>query len=163
MRKVIEIKSERAMLLHPAEACQLISAVTAIRRLRGDLVEVGVAYGASAKLIATYASESPVHLFDTSRVCRSRIKEIPRSLPRAISVAAYVQSYLAGLNVAFYPGLFPETAAQIPRDLEFKFVHLDLDLYDGTLAALRVFYPRMVRAGSSSRTPSWSLRDIKSW
>ena len=33
------------------------------------------------------------------------------------------------------------------RAVKFAFVHLDADLYQPTLAALRYFYPRMVAGG----------------
>ncbi|HJU26877.1 MAG TPA: TylF/MycF/NovP-related O-methyltransferase, partial [Rhodanobacteraceae bacterium] len=45
-------------------------------------------------------------------------------------------------NVHFHTGIFPQTAAAI-ADTFFSFVHLDLDLEGGTLAALEFFCPRL--------------------
>ena len=65
MDKVSAIKQERTFLLNHCEACQLISAVTATEKLGGDMAELGVASGASAKLISEYAPSRTLHLFDT--------------------------------------------------------------------------------------------------
>ena len=65
MDTVTAIKQERSFLLTHGEACQLISAVTATEKLAGDMAELGVAYGASAKLISEYAPSRTLHLFDT--------------------------------------------------------------------------------------------------
>src|SRR3954452_25293002 len=65
MDKVSAIKQERTILLNHCEACQLISAVTATEKLGGDMAELGVASGASAKLISEYAPSRTLHLFDT--------------------------------------------------------------------------------------------------
>lgn len=65
MDHVTAVKEEKELLLNHCEACQIISAVTATEKLGGHLAEVGVAYGASAKLIAKYAGARSLHLFDT--------------------------------------------------------------------------------------------------
>ncbi len=43
--------------------------------------------------------------------------------------------------------MFPASAADLPSQLRFKFVHLDLDLYRSTLDGLHFFYPRLVHKG----------------
>ncbi len=62
-----------------------------------------------------------------------------------------VRKYLADFpNVYFYPGLFPDS---VPADdvrlgaAKFSFVHLDVDLYESTLACLKYFYPLMNPGG----------------
>src|SRR5471030_1513196 len=62
---VRHVASSRQMMLLPSEACQLVAAVEATRRIPGDIAEVGVAHGRSAKLIAQYAPDRELHLFDT--------------------------------------------------------------------------------------------------
>jgi len=58
-----------------------------------------------------------------------------------------VRGYLAGYNdVSFYKGRFPETSAPVEH-LQFSFVNFDVDLYEGTLACLQFFYPRMIPGG----------------
>jgi len=48
-------------------------------------------------------------------------------------------------NVHFVKGFFPDAAqGRIPEDERFSFVHLDVDLYEGTLKSLEYFYPRLL-------------------
>jgi O-methyltransferase len=49
-------------------------------------------------------------------------------------------------RIETHKGLFPESAAEL-GELRFSFVHLDLDLYDSTKAALEWFWPRVVSGG----------------
>jgi O-methyltransferase len=54
-----------------------------------------------------------------------------------------VQDLLADQhNVQLHPGLFPATAGPVAAST-FSFVHLNVDLYESTSAALEFFYPRM--------------------
>lgn len=144
MDSVTAVKDERPMLLSHCEACQLISAVTATEKLGGDMAEVGVAFGASAKLIAMYAPGRPLHLFDT-------FEGLPEVMDQDSSkfskgqfrcTLADVKTYVPDQQVRFYKGLFPLTADPV-RDHTFSFVHLDVDLYASTIAGLKFFYPRM--------------------
>ena len=48
--------------------------------------------------------------------------------------------------VHFHPGIFPAPAEALKSEW-FSFVHLDMDLYEGTLGALRFFWPRMNPGG----------------
>ena len=44
-------------------------------------------------------------------------------------------------------GWIPEVLAELPDDIVFAFVHVDLDHYAPTLAALRWFWPRLAPGG----------------
>jgi hypothetical protein len=58
-----------------------------------------------------------------------------------------VRRGLAGFPaVEFHPGWIPQSLAGLP-ELPYRFVHLDLDLHDPTLAALEYFHPRLVKGG----------------
>ena len=144
MDRVTSVKRERTLLLNHGEACQLISAVTATEKLGGDMAEVGVAYGASAKLIAEYSPTRTLHLFDTFEglPAVSRRDNEKFAAGQFRSAVDDVRQYLVGKNVRFYKGLFPHTAEPV-KDRVFSFVHLDADLYESTMAALRFFYPRL--------------------
>lgn len=144
LTRIKKIRSERDMLLIPAEACQILCALKAVEKIPGDMAEVGVSTGGSAKMISNYAPTRTLHLFDT-------FAGLPK--PHAVDSARFkpgqyasdfekVQKYLNGCNVRFYKGLFPDTAKDVP-DVRFAFVHLDADLYEGTKAGLEWFYPRM--------------------
>ncbi len=145
---VTRINSEREMLLNYGEACQLIGALIATGKLHGDVAEVGVAYGASAKLIPEFTPTRTIHLFD-------RFEGLPEPTHRDSSKFAAgqfrasmdsVRQYVGGTHVSFHRGLFPQTAEPV-KDRVFSFVHLDVDLYESTMAGLRFFYPRLCRGG----------------
>jgi len=148
LKRIREIRSERDMLQIPCEACQIICALKAIEKIPGDLAEVGVGTGGSAKLIASYAPGRTLHLFDT-------FEGLPE--PGPLDSARFkpgqyaggfeaIQSYLKGHDVKMYKGFFPSTA-QALSETHFAFVHLDADLYESTKAGLEWFYPRMAPGG----------------
>jgi O-methyltransferase len=144
MDTISAIKRERDLLLNHCEACQLISAVTATEKLGGDMAEVGVAYGASAKLITEYAPGRTLHLFDTFDGLPAGTEKDSSKFTAGQfqSQMQDVEQYLDGRNVRFYRGLFPATSGPV-EDKVFSFVHLDADLYESTLAGLKFFYPRL--------------------
>ncbi len=144
MDYITGVKADRNLLLSHGEACQLISAVKATQKVRGDMAEVGVAYGASARLIADHSPERPLHLFDTfDGLPAPGSGDSPKFVAGQFkSSLEDVRRYLSARNVYFYQGLFPSTAGPV-EDKVFSFVHLDVDLYESTLASLEFFYPRL--------------------
>ena len=144
-----KIQRDGDSLMWPAEMIQLYFAVFATKKLVGDLAEVGVYAGRSAKLIREVDPNKTLHLFDT-------FKGLPK--PTSVDSSAWhehmltidldsVKTYLANYpNINFYPGIFPETAKPI-ESKSFAFVHFDVDLYQSTLECLKFFYPRMVKGG----------------
>src|SRR6185369_14132269 len=138
LQEVLRIDRTRQLLLDPGEACQLISALQATERIEGDVAEVGVAYGASARLMAGHLGDRTIHLFDT-------FEGLPQ--PGGQDSAKFekgdfrcglesVREYLQGLPVVFHKGWFPDSAATA-QDRRFSFVHLDVDLYQSTLDGLK--------------------------
>ena len=128
------------------EAYLLRNAVLATSRVPGVIAEVGVFRGGTARVICEAKNDKVLHLFDT-------FEGLPAPGPQdrwfeagqyACSLEA-VQAYLAEYSdVHFHQGYFPGTAGPI-SDCSFSFVHLDVDLYESTIEALRFFYPRMSR------------------
>jgi hypothetical protein len=145
-KRVNQIKAERKSLLTHNDMCQIVSAVYATRNIPGDMVEFGVAYGASARIIAEYGNGRTLHLFDTfSGLPKPTEHDSPRFSEGSYSCSLEsVQQYLAGLPCRYYKGFFPGTAAPV-ENTTFSFVHLDVDLYESTLEGLKFFYPRMAR------------------
>jgi O-methyltransferase len=150
MERVTAVGRQRRLLLNHAEACQLINAVEATAHVDGDLAEVGVFDGASARLVLDHAPKHKIlHLFDTFEglpdiddidARRFRKGDFPGSVES-------VRRYLGDVErVALHPGLFPATAAVV-EDRRFSCVHLDADLYSSTMAGLEFFYPRLSRGG----------------
>lgn len=143
------IKNETEMLLSDQEAYLIYITVKKTKKIEGDVAEVGVYKGGSAKLIRE-ATKKPLHLFDTFEglpdLCA---KDNPKQFQKGNysasleSVKSYLNNYL---NINFYEGLFPATA-ELVKNKKFSFVHLDVDIYESTLNCLKFFYPRMSGGG----------------
>jgi O-methyltransferase len=123
----------------------------------GDLVEVGVYKGDTARLIHHYVPERDLFLFDTFEGFTERGSKSERSATgHRISGTRFADTSIerarrtvAPLNerVHFIAGYFPDS---IPAGFEsrtFAFVHLDADLYEPILEGLRFFYSRMAHQG----------------
>lgn len=146
---VNKVKAERELLLSHVEAEQLINAVEATRNVPGDLVEVGVYRGASARIIRQFASsEKTLHVCDTFRGLPEPGQDDAEFYKgQFASNLASVQQYLGHDGVKYHVGIFPDAASEEMRSMKFSFVHLDVDLYEGTLECLQFFYPRLNTGG----------------
>jgi len=139
---------ETDMLLFPDEAYQLLSCVRATANIPGEIAEVGVYRGGSARLICEGKGTRTLYLFDTFEglPTTDRLDSLFAAGQYAARVDS-VQSYLARFsNVHVHKGLFPGTSTPI-ADQRFSFVHLDVDLYQPTHDALEFFHPRMSPGG----------------
>ena len=157
-KKVVEliknIKKEIDFAFYPIEAFQVYSIAKSQSNLYGDMAEVGVYQGGSAKLICEVKKEKTLHLFDTFEGLPQVTKEDTHFGIEYWNTGEFkntsienVQKYLAKYkNVKFYKGKFPETSEPIEK-IQFSFVHLDVDLYQSTLDCLQFFFPRMVKGG----------------
>ena len=125
--------------------------------ISGDIAEVGVYRGMTAKLIHYYIPERRLHLFDTFEGFGGRSVVREKSLSgHSIEETHFSDTSLDGVkayispindNVSFYKGYFPETIPDDLNDREFSFVHLDADLYEPTFEGLSFFYPRLSKGG----------------
>lgn len=153
LKFIKQLRNENKVPFLNTEILQIINCVEAVRKLAGDLAEIGVYKGASAKTIAHFKeSNRALHLFDTfdkglpevveGHDNNSNLKEGNQgaSLKDAKN---YLTNYA---SVYFYKGLFPTTAGQV-EDKKFALVHLDVNLYKSTQDSLKFFYPRMVKGG----------------
>lgn len=143
-----QIKRETEILLADQEAYLIYTIVEKTEKIEGDIAEVGVYKGGSAKLMRE-ATEKPLHLFDTFEGLPDKCaKDISRFHKGDYSASLEsVKSYLKNYpDISFYKGLFPVTAEPV-KGKKFSFVHLDVDLYESTLNSLKFFYPRMSRGG----------------
>ena len=120
--------------------------------LRGDIAELGVYKGNTAFLLAELARKmnTTAYLLDTfggfstndlnGIDAEAGLHFTDTSLPA-------VQQLVGADHVRYIQGYFPESASQMRDDLSFCLVHIDCDLYAPFEAALRYFYPRLVRGG----------------
>jgi hypothetical protein len=119
------------------------------RNLDGDIAEVGVYKGGTAKLIVKTVPEKNVHLFDTFQGMPQICTEVDTYKGKEFSDVSLesVKSFLADCsNVTFYPGIFPETAGPV-KNKKFSFVYIDADIYKSVKDSLEFFYSRMVKGG----------------
>ena len=106
----------------------------------GDIAEIGVYRGESALFIAEKTRDCRLLLFDTFRGMPAEMITRPLDNENAnrfgdTSLAQVVDRLEKHLDrIDFRQGVFPETIT--PTDGPFKFVHIDVDLYLSTLAAL---------------------------
>ena len=144
LKLLLKIRAKRDMLMLPCEACQIMSAIDAVKKVPGDMAELGVASGASAMMIASRAPGRILHLFDTFEgLPKPTRPDSARFRERQYSYSLEdVQRYLKTDEIRFHRGLFPHTATPL-SDTRFAFVHLDADLYESTRAGLEWFYPRL--------------------
>ena len=125
--------------------------------ISGDMAEVGVYKGSTARLIHHYLPERNLHLFDTFEgfTERSIVAEkentdfTTKGHKFSDTSLEAVQRYVSRLNdnVHFYKGYFPDSIPSGFDELKFSFVHLDADLFEPTIEGLKYFYPRMNAKG----------------
>jgi len=148
LQPIRRVMSETTILLNGCEAWFLMSCVTATAKVEGEIAEVGVFRGGSAKLMAEVKGNRELHLFDSFGGLPELTGEDAASLfqpGKFQAVEDEVRRYLSPFTGVFiHKGWFPTTAGPI-RDKQFSFVHLDVDLFASTRDALVFFYPRLSR------------------
>jgi O-methyltransferase len=126
-------------------------ATQAIAKLDGDIAEIGVYQGGSARLICKYKGNKTFHLFDTfeglpdlnkfdtsNEFYKGQFNDTSFEL-----IGKLLNNYP---NISIHKGYFPDTAGPV-LDKKFSLVNLDVDLHKTTHDALEFFYPRMVKGG----------------
>jgi O-methyltransferase len=145
-----QIRKETELLISNTAAQQLYIAVKATGKIAGDIAEVGVYRGGSAKVICMAKGDRNLHLFDTFKGIPEPGKPddlIQTGAAENISDVGSVKTYLAGFsNVHLYEGMFPDTAGPIEKT-RFSLVHLDVGLFESAYDSLEFFYPRVNRGG----------------
>ncbi len=122
-----------------------------VATLSGDVAEVGVYRGGTARLLAKTFEEKnkTVHLFDTFSGMPSTnpSKDLHKEGDLNDTSLERVETYLYDCkNVCFYPGLFPTTSKPIENIL-FCLVHIDVDIYKSIADSCKFFYPRLEIGG----------------
>jgi len=117
--------------------------------LRGDVAEVGVYKGGTARLLAKTFNQKNFHLFDTftGMPPTDANLDIHKEGDFSDSSLPDVKAYLSDCkNIYFYQGIFPATAKPI-ENLTFCLVHVDVDIYKSVRDCCIFFYPRMEKGG----------------
>ena len=145
-----KIRSETELLLEDIEAYHIYMSVMRTLKVPGDIAEVGVYKGGSAKIICSAKGDKSLHLFDTFEGL-PKVEEIDMVWPfyEGKFAASYdsVKDYLKGYsNVFFYKGIFPGTSEPVKNKC-FSMVNLDVDTYESTKLCLEFFHSRMTPGG----------------
>jgi len=149
-RSLKKIRAETELLLEDIEAWHIHMAVVGTQKVPGDIAEVGVYKGGSAKIICAAKGGRNLHLFDTFEGL-PKVEEIDMVWPfyegKFAASFESVKAYLENeQNVHFYKGIFPATSDPI-RDKKFSMVNFDVDCYESTKQCLEFFYDRMNPGG----------------
>lgn len=111
----------------------------------GDLAEVGVYRGGTARLIAHECTPRTLFLFDTFAGMPDSAKGLDFHQRGDFNDTSLegVKTFLQGCsNVEFRQGFFPQTAVGLEKR-QFCFVHVDVDIYPSVKSCLEFFYSRM--------------------
>lgn len=120
-------------------------------KLGGDVAEIGVYKGGSAKLLAKIVEPSGkrVHLFDTFSGMPPTHPEYDLYKKGDFDDASLktVKTFLGDCpNVTLYPGFFPDTAIPLVEH-RFCFAHVDVDIYRSVMDCCEFFHPRLEPGG----------------
>ncbi len=127
------------------------------RKVQGDMAELGVYRGISARLIHHYLPERKLYLFDTftgfdERDVKAELAATGSQTDGSAFSQTGVKNALANIaplnaNIEVFPGFFPESAPAFLAEKKFAFVHLDADLHGPIRAGLDFFYDKVVPGG----------------
>jgi len=147
------VYQERQMLLQPLEAYALLVLARAQSHVDGDMAEVGMYRGASAKIICEGKGKVTLWGFDTFEGLCDVSEEDKHWGISFFKQGGYrasydeVRSYLTSADdIRLIPGYFPQSANDAVART-FSFVHLDVDTYSSTLESMRFFWPRLSNKG----------------
>jgi O-methyltransferase len=118
--------------------------------LKGSIAEVGVYKGGSAKMIHELLLTDILHLFDTFEGMpeTDQNKDLHKKGDFNDTSLESVKSLFGNsIQVVFHKGLFPQSVPDYMHYYKFKFVHVDVDIYESTKSCLEFFYPRLISGG----------------
>lgn len=146
----------------------LVEHVRQIAGLQGDIVECGCFRGLSSWVICQTLHEeygpfdgTGFHIFDSFAGLSAPAEEDvlapeTKDLERLLAMMAPgnfncseedVRRHLAAFpGIQYHPGWLPQSLEQ-EEERRYRFIHLDVDLFQPTLGALEYFYPRLVSGG----------------
>lgn len=129
------------------------------RGASGDVIECGAFRGATSLLLAvlgrlnglqqtvlmldTFAGMPAPSVFDSSR--REGEYSAPKGWPERLRELARTLGVADRVEV--HPGLFTDTFRELTASQRFAFVHIDANIYEGTLDACKFCLPRIAEGG----------------
>ncbi|MBM3848108.1 MAG: macrocin-O-methyltransferase [Verrucomicrobia bacterium] len=146
-----DLQRRKVIIQSMSEAFNLWQLCPKTARVQGDIAELGVYLGGTARLLSQIKGDRRLFLFDTF----GGMPEVKEGLDK-VQAGTFAETRLADVqrlmsgekNVHFCAGFFPQSTKQLPGDAQkFSFVHLDADIYQSTLDGLTFFYPRLSPGG----------------
>jgi hypothetical protein len=126
----------------------LIKLVKQTASLGGAMAEVGVCEGGSAWIIRETDKERDFHLFDTFKGLPNGTAKnfaVCNALAKPIDIVK--EAFRGKEKMFFHEGVFPHVTGRYVENMEFSFVHIDVDIYRSILDCLGFFYYRMLSGG----------------
>jgi O-methyltransferase len=146
----------------------LVEQLRSVFDLTGDVVECGCFRGLSSWMICATLHEEAggfdgrgFHIFDSfaglsnpvaadlpapTHADQSRLNDMMQPGGFACSEAAVRQNLSAFHGITYHPGWLPDSL-KCEAERSYRFIHVDVDLYEPTLGVLEYFYPRLVPGG----------------
>lgn len=121
-----------------------------VKDMDGDVVEVGVYRGGSALEISKILNNDNIYLFDTFEGLPQTNEHDNHHKKGDFNDTSYEQIlelFKDNDNICIYKGVFPIENSEVLNDKKFKFVHLDVDIYDSYKNCLDFFHNKMVKGG----------------
>jgi len=126
-----------------------------VKNVKGSLAECGCYQGASAFFMASEFPDTPLHLFDSFEGL-SRPLDIDQ--PLHADQVPWGKGFLKTSedllkenlknfnNINVHKGWIPHRFFDVDNE-DFRFIHIDVDLYEPTYESLKFFYPRLLSGG----------------
>ena len=142
----------------------LANALNRIKGLDGDIAECGCLWGLSAYVISCHMQlfaksfdGNGFHIFDSfeglsepleldRQGAEGRVKASMRKGHFAASLDIVARNLTVFPGIKYYRGWIPSRFHEV-RTHKFRFVNLDVDLYEPTRDSIMFFYPRLVPGG----------------
>lgn len=154
-----EEADRRAIEGGPNDRCYtLLAAARSVRAIEGDFAECGTRYGKSSRFLLSGAgrdSTKRLFVFDSFEGLSDPVADDALSS----GDAAWTKGDLAvpedvvrrnlsdfGDRVRLHKGWIPDRFGEVAEE-RFSLVHVDVDLYEPTMAAVAFFYPRVNSGG----------------
>ncbi len=137
-------------LMNPLKLYQLYEFARSALSVPGEMAEIGVYKGGSAKMLnfLIQDTQKSLHLFDTFEGMPETDpeKDLHQKGDFADTSLDRVKAFVGKSQwIHYYPGFFPETF-DLP-DKQFCLVHIDVDIYQSVLDCCSIFYPQMSPGG----------------
>jgi O-methyltransferase len=138
-------------LVRPEKLERLRELLLSTQHLDGDIVEVGVYKGGSARVLVDNAGESKVFLFDTFAGMPHHDQTLDGRWGAGsfadTSAIAVMDMFFGDKRVSIYPGVFPEETGDAIAGRRLRFVHLDVDNFRSYSECLEYLYGMVVPGG----------------